>query len=111
MLEEQGRVRIVVPDGEKWLEAYVTGDPEKWEELGCEDLPDDMPTEMSMINHVFHQDGEHKFIYDFETLYIHLKRAGFKNVNKMSYGESEDEELCLDSKKHAPYSLYVEAEK
>lgn len=111
VLEPDGRVRIIVPDGGRWLEAYVTRNPEKWKALGMSELPGDMPTEMAMINHVFHQDGEHFFAYDFKTMKYVLEQAGFSEISKMAYARSEDAELCLDREEHAKYSLYVEAQK
>jgi predicted SAM-dependent methyltransferase len=111
VLEPGGRVRIVVPDCERYLEAYVTRDPAKWEALGVKALPQDMPTHMAMINHQFHQGGEHMFGYDFETLQFVLLAAGFAEVRKMAYGMSGDSDLCLDREEHAEYSLYVEARK
>lgn len=111
VLEPGGRVRIVVPDCARFLEAYVTRDPEKWQALGLAVLPHDMPTQMAMINHEFHQGGEHMFGYDFETLKFVLLEAGFAEVRKMAYGMSEDSALCLDREEHAKYSLYVEARK
>lgn len=111
VLEPGGMVRVIVPDTERWIEAYATGDVDKWAALGMEELPDDMPTRMAMINHVFHQDGEHRFAYDFETLEYVMEEGGFEEVEKMEYGRSEDPELCLDREIHAPYSMYVESRK
>jgi predicted SAM-dependent methyltransferase len=111
VLEVGGRLRIVVPDGERWLHAYVSGDTRAWSDLGFGELPPDMPTRMAMINHVFHQGGEHHFAYDYATLEWALKQGGFTQASKASYGVSADETLCLDRAAHAKYSLYVEAQK
>jgi hypothetical protein len=64
-----------------------------------------------MVNHIFHQKGEHHFAYDFETLAWVLKQAGFEKVRKCSYRNSPDPELRIDQPNHQPYSLYVEAER
>lgn len=111
VLQPGGRIRIVVPDGKRYLEAYVKQDPKLWEALGCPQLPNDMPTPMSMVNHVFHQGGEHLFAYDFETLEYLLKEAGFIDIQQVSYREGADPKLCIDREEHAKYSLYVEAQK
>lgn len=111
VLEPGGVIRIVVPDAERWIAAYASGDPEAWASLGMPTLPEDMPTPMAMLNHIFHQDGEHYFAYDFVTMRFVLQRAGFGCVRRTSFGCSNRQELKQDQKHHEPYSLYVEAEK
>jgi predicted SAM-dependent methyltransferase len=111
VLEPGGRLRVVVPDGRRWLEAYVADTPEAWRDLGQAALPPDMPTRMALVNHVFHQGGEHRFAYDFETLAWAIRRTGFSDVRQMRFGVSADPELALDQPHHAPYSLYAEATK
>ena len=111
VLEPGGHLRIVVPDGEKWAKAYVSKDPKEWKALGFSQFPDDLPTPMAMLNHVFHQGGEHRFAWDYETMNYALRRAGFVNVYRRSFRESGVDELAIDLSHHAPYSLYVEAVK
>lgn len=113
VLSPGGTVRIVVPDAGRFLEAYVSGDREKWRALGWDPraLPKDIYTPMHVINHVFHQSGEHLFGYDFETLEFVLRRAGFDPVRRQAYRKSDDAELPLDQPVHEKYSLYVEAKK
>jgi predicted SAM-dependent methyltransferase len=111
VLEPGGHLRIVVPDGERWVRAYASGDQREWNALGCTRLPDDMPSRMSMLNHVFHQGGEHQFAWDFETMEYALRRAGFEKIYKRAFGESGVNELASDLERHALYSLYVEAVK
>lgn len=108
-----GIVRIVVPDAARFLVAYVSGDRTQWQSLGwdIEALPDDIYTPMHVINHVFHQDGEHQFGFDFETLGFALRRAGFARIMRQQYGESLDHTLAIDRAEHRSYSLYVEAVK
>jgi predicted SAM-dependent methyltransferase len=108
-----GITRIVVPDARRFLAAYVSDDPELWRNLDWDlnTLPDDIYTPMHIINHIFHQGGEHLFAYDFETLSWALHRAGFSQVEQMSFRKSRDPELAIDQENHAPYSLYVEAMK
>lgn len=111
VLKPGGFLRVIVPDGERWLHAYVTKDATLWRNLGMPQLPEDMPTPMAMINHVFHQNGEHFFAYDFATMDHILRMAGFSYVDKSSFGQSADPELALDLASHQQYSLYVEARK
>lgn len=111
ILDEGGLVRIVVPDGRRFTQAYLGSGEVKWASLGIEPFPADMPTPMAMLNHVFHQEGEHHFAYDFETLEWALRISGFKNIRQCSFGQSSDPLLAIDREEHAPYSLYVEAMK
>lgn len=113
VLEVGGVARIIVPNAAGFLEAYVSADRGLWQKLGWDplNLPSDISTPMHMINHIFHQGGEHLFAYDFETLAWALKRAGFADVEKKSYRQSSDPQLAIDQASHAPYSLYVEARK
>jgi predicted SAM-dependent methyltransferase len=111
MLQPGGVARIIVPDAKRFLQAYVFEDPKHWQNLGWDPqkMPDDIYTPMHIINHIFHQSGEHLFAYDFETLAWALRRAGFSKVEQQSYKTSRDPLLAIDQENHAPYSLYVEA--
>jgi len=68
-----------------------------------------MPT-VHMINHLFHQGGEHKNLFDFELLEFLLIKSGFTSVERIN------EELFLDRidcdfpvRGDSWISLYVEA--
>lgn len=113
ILKPGGVARIVVPDLRIYVEAYVAADPARWAALGWNigKLPDDIYTPMHILNHAFHQGGEHLFGYDFETLAGALRRAGFSSVHQASFRKSIDPELAIDQENHAPYSLYVDAVK
>ena len=111
VLQPGGMARIIVPDGRRFAEAYLVNDRAHWGALGLDPLPADMPTPMAMLNHVFHQGGEHHFAYDYETLEWVLNEAGFADVRRSAYGKSADPLLAIDRQEHARYSLYVEAAK
>ena len=113
ILEQGGVVRIIVPDAERYLNAYVHRSPEKFAALSwnLNHLPDDIYTPMHIINLVFHQNGEHLFGWDWQTMEWALKRAGFSMVVRKNFRNSRDPELAIDEPNHAPYSLYVEAYK
>jgi predicted SAM-dependent methyltransferase len=113
VLHPGGVVRIIVPDAARYMAAYVGKSAEGFKELGwdLENLPSDIHTPVHIVNHVFHQGGEHYFGWDFETMDWALRRAGFREVLRQSYRVSRDEELAIDQPNHAPYSLYVEAVK
>ena len=112
LLQIGGILRIVVPDAERYLKIYCNSD-QNFAELGYDliQLADKLPTPMALINHMFHQYGEHHFAYDFETLQWCLIQAGFKKIRRCSYRKSVDPALRIDQPNHEPYSLYVEAER
>jgi predicted SAM-dependent methyltransferase len=113
VLRSGGVARIVVPDAKRFLAAYVSQDKKIWRDLGWDlsNMPDDIYTPMHIVNHIFHQGGEHLFAYDFETIEWALRKAGFSVIKEMSYKTSCDSLLAIDQENHAPYSLYVEAVK
>ena len=113
ILAPHGVLRIIVPDAERFLEAYVRKHKCLWRKLGwdIDRLPDDIYTPLHVINHIFHQGGEHLFAYDFETLKWALHQSGFPTVLRQSFGTSIDPELAIDQEIHRPYSLYVDAVK
>ncbi len=111
-LKPGGVLRVIVPDAERHLEAYCRKDLSGFRELNVPDpFPADLTTRMDIINHVFHQWNEHRWAYDFETLAHRLRTAGFTRIEKVSYQNSLDPQLACDRDVHAPYSLYVDAEK
>lgn len=111
VLKPGGVLRIVVPDLQSHIEAYVSKDPSRWKALGWDlaNMPWDVHTPMHILNHTFHQGGEHLFGYDFETLKWALDKAGFASVRRSAFGQSVDPLLAIDQANHAPYSLYVDA--
>lgn len=107
-----GTLRVIVPDARRYVEAYLRNDAAAFEPLGIQGpWPDDLPTRMDVVNHVFHQAHEHRYGYDFESLAHRLKAAGFVDVVQTRFRESRDPALACDLEVHAPYSLYVEARK
>ncbi len=111
ILEPGGALRIVVPDAARFLQAYAAGSREQFKALGwdLDRLPDDIFTPMHVVNHIYHQEGEHFFGWDFETMEWALLSAGFKRVVRQSFGHSLDPELAIDQPNHSLYSLYVDA--
>jgi predicted SAM-dependent methyltransferase len=111
-LQPGGVLRVVVPDAGRYLEAYCRPDLTGFTALSVPDpFPHDLPTRMDVVNHVFHQWSEHRWGYDFETLADRLRRAGFRTVTRTAYQHSLDPRLACDRSVHAPYSLYVDAQK
>ena len=106
VLIKNGILRIVVPDINKFILAYISN---QWNDIGM-DL-NKFLTPADILNHVFRQNGEHKYGYDFETLKLILKKHGFRNVSKLEWGISSSPLLKNDLENHKLYSLYVECAK
>lgn len=116
IMQENGVLRIIIPDAEKYLLAYCQ---DGWDGLKkTRPLDDNLndtlmgghyDTKMQLINEVFRQGGEHKYAWDFETIKLSLLNAGFTKVYKMSYMKSYDQKLEIDQLVRKPESLYVEA--
>ena len=107
-----GVLRIIVPDAARFLQAYAAGTDEALRKLGVPDpFPDDLPTRMDIVNHVFRQWHEHYWAYDFETLAHRLRAAGFARIEQTAYRRSLLAPLGADREEHAVESLYVDAMK
>jgi predicted SAM-dependent methyltransferase len=113
ILRPDGILRIAVPDAGRFLSAYVYNQKGLWENLGwpCDQLPEDICTPMHIINHIFHQNGEHLFGYDFNTLKFALEKANFREIVIQSFRVSLDPLLRIDQEVHRRHSLYVDARK
>jgi predicted SAM-dependent methyltransferase len=111
-LEPGGVLRVIVPDARRYLQAYCRPGLEGFRELGVPDpFPGDLPTRMDVVNHIFHQWGEHRWAYDFEALALRLRTAGFDTIEQVGYQRSLLPALARDRDVHARYSLYVDAVK
>lgn len=113
VLEEGAVCRIIVPDAARFIAAYAHRSEQEFAALGWDihNLPSDLYTPMHVINHVFHQSGEHHFGWDFETMEFALKRAGFRTVERRGFRDSADPMLAIDREEHRLYSMVVEAVK
>jgi predicted SAM-dependent methyltransferase len=124
VLEPGGTLRIIVPDGEKYLRAYARGgwdairrfssltswDPTS-EDRPSSTLREVLPfrTKMEVVNFHFRQRGEHQFSYDYETLAQLLTECGFEGVHQRPFGSSAVPGLAIDRQARAAESLVVEA--
>jgi predicted SAM-dependent methyltransferase len=110
ILEPGGVLRIIVPDAEKYLDAYATPGWDKMRLLQKEPSF----TKMEIVNEIFRGGGcgiLHRYAYDFETIDKVLTKAGFREIRKLSFGLSALPELAIDHPNRAHESLYVEAMK
>jgi predicted SAM-dependent methyltransferase len=110
VMKEGAVIRIVVPDIEKFIVAYYTNDKSLWKDLGydIDALPKGFDTRVAILNHIFRQDGEHKYAYDYDAINYVLSKCGFKNITKQQYRESLDPQLIADQENHSKHSLYVD---
>lgn len=106
-------LRISVPDIEMFISAYYKNDKNGWKDLGydIDKLPEGFDTRIAILNHIFRQDGEHKYAYDFEAVNYLLVKHGFKNITRQPYRVSLDEQLTEDQENHSNHSMYVDCVK
>ena len=121
-LKPGGIFRVVVPDAEAVLRLYTIPESERLKRL-YDILPighrDEIEpkTALGMINWVFYcgdlAHAAHFCAWDFETMQLVLRDAGFSNVIRVEFGVSRDPKMTgIDKPLHwAPHSLYVEAVK
>ena len=106
-LKKGGDLRLIMPDGEIYLDIY-----QNRKNGGNEKMPfeNGYISLMHRINGIFRNHG-HLFIYDFETVKIILQEIGFKNITKENYNHGRNNKLLRDSEWRSNESLYVEASK
>jgi predicted SAM-dependent methyltransferase len=110
-LQSDGILRIIVPDAELYIGAYVSPG---WAMLNAISCGGDVPertfeTKMEALNQVFLQGAEHYGGYDADTLLLVLRNAGFRGVALKSWRVGDFPDGPIDRELHRPYSLYVEA--
>jgi predicted SAM-dependent methyltransferase len=112
-----GILRIIVPDGELYLDLYHSwkrGDRTSFpyvDPQGRRDYEEDSRygfTPMMAVNRIF-RGYEHRFAWDFETLQRVLSHAGFNEIRRVVFREGNDPMLLIDSEVRRPQSLYVES--
>jgi predicted SAM-dependent methyltransferase len=110
-LAPQGVLRIIVPDAERYIEAYRAPGWALFDDMGCGGEPPQtsFKTKMQALNHVFLQTWEHYGGWDAETLTLVLQNAGFVDVRQRQWREGDFPGGCIDREQHRPYSLYIEA--
>lgn len=104
VLRPGGVLRLSVPDGELYIRRYVEDRAWMLESRGPR-----FRTPMEVLNEVFRQRYEHQYIYDFETLALALRDAGFVDVTRVGFGEGLLPALQIDQPARRWESLYVEA--
>jgi len=110
-LQPGGVLRIIVPDAEKFINAYISNGWEEFNKIsyGYEDWSKTYSSKMEALNHVFQQGYEHFGGWDFERLQYELQRALFNKIIRVSYGEGVFPGGVIDRNYHKQNGLYVEA--
>jgi predicted SAM-dependent methyltransferase len=99
VLRPGGRIRIVVPDVERYATAYISREPGFVQMLrdGSPYWPSWLTTQLEALLTIVHGSRElgwpHGWGYDFETLRLSLERTGFVDVHRYELDESDDPEL------------------
>ena len=103
-LEENGVLRIVVPDAALFVAAYLSPGWDKFREIAAvsDDPEANFPTKMAALNHVFIQDFEHYGGYDEESLSAVLQQHGFRTISRRSFRTGRFPEGCIDREQHKP---------
>lgn len=108
VLRTNGTLRIVVPDAELYVRAYVELRDQKKDNFPHVQKLEGQWTPMREINQVFRGHG-HLFAYDFETLALLLSEVGFRDCMRTEFQQGRDPKLLIDSPERRSESLYAEA--
>jgi ubiquinone/menaquinone biosynthesis C-methylase UbiE len=104
-----GTMRVIVPDAEKYMQAYCADDAEffaKLIDLGGHVEP--LRPKMRVCNHSFRMWGAHRFAWDFECLQSVIADVGFSRIRRSALNDV-DARFAIDGQDWwRPYeSLYA----
>jgi len=106
VMKKNAVIRMTVPDLEKYVDFYIG----RYDNIDVSGFKNMYETGCEAIRNTTQNYG-HKSVWDFAELKLYLEGAGFEKIQKMSFGESADANLLLDSRERAWETLYVEGEK
>jgi len=118
--EYGGRIRIVVPDLDLYIEKFKSGDTEffKDAEIAGGDWLGNITDSflMNFYSAPIFKNTCHKYAYNFDNLSYRLEQCGFTNIQRSSYMKSKwpefNDKAFDSSNSRVPiFSLYVEATK
>jgi predicted SAM-dependent methyltransferase len=106
ILKPGGAIRLVTPDLEKFARAYLADDRDFFLRASPE-----APEAVNALNLLFRRSGHLNYIFDYGELERFLRRAGFPDVSRSSFGHSARPGMNLDCSddQRREESLYVEA--
>ena len=102
-LEPGGKVRVCVPDIKWAIDHYIRQSNAREFQTHAPAYISDQPADL--LNYYFFMDGQHKFMFDSQSLIYHLEKAGFKDVSSVDF----DEYFDIPARAHC--SIYVEGVK
>jgi len=123
VLKKGCKVRIVVPDIDKAIKAYIKDDTKYLKDsrnptkLPC--LPDMAICYLSSWFFSYKEDaktherliGGHVNVFNFELLKYYMEKAGFKNIERKSLNDCSDEFKNHDHDRYKDCSIYTEGVK
>ena len=113
VLRQNGTLRVVVPDLEKYIRAYYENDTEffdRFRRLGGAQR--ELDTKALVLNQMARMGGAHRLAWDFETISKVLFQQGFSKVARSSPGDVNAEfAIDLADWWRPVESLYVNAAK
>lgn len=114
VMKKDGQIWLSCPDMEKVCNGYVTDKGQALLNDKASRVPgydlSKAPVQQ-VINELFHQDGEHKNLLDFELLKWILEQAGFIAVTKVDEGQFLHAFPEFPERKDDLQTLYVSAKK
>jgi predicted SAM-dependent methyltransferase len=113
ILRPGGILRVVVPDAELFLRAYVNsaeGSFSSFPNPYDQCLMMEGSTPMAVVNSIFRDHG-HQYAYDYEALHMLLNNFPFTNIYRVGFRSGCNPRLLIDNEDRCQESLYVEAVK
>jgi predicted SAM-dependent methyltransferase len=108
VLKPGGTLRISFCDSELYVDAYVKWRADRTRTPFMQDRGH--RTGMQALDWIYHH-VTHQTLIDFETLEMHMREAGFKEITRVGFRAGRDPRLLLDQEGRRPESIYVEAVK
>jgi SAM-dependent methyltransferase len=104
-LQNDGRLRLALPNYRPFLTAYIHGDYDHFRVLNRYQfgVPAGEETLTDFLSLGVYENGEHKYIYDPEKCIKLLSKIGFRNVSETAFLEG------IDLEARRQYTFYVEA--
>lgn len=115
VLRPEGCLWISCPDMEKICSSYVLDKgksllEDRLQRYHGYNWRASMPSQ-HIVNVYFHQEGEHKNLFDFQMLSLELSSAGFDSINRVSEGMLLGEFKDISPRDDDSHSVYVMARK